>query len=87
MYRAYPFLSRWLHDAIGRQPLELNGAARITFVDPVGGRTVVVNPNGHCDFTDGRNLGAGTPLRPIVVDAEGFALTIEPRLHRVAPGS
>ncbi|SIS04127.1 hypothetical protein [Williamsia sterculiae] len=82
VYRAYPFLAPWLHTAIGRNPWEVQGAARLTFVDPIGGRTVVVNPNGHCDFTDGRSVGPGTPLRPIVVDTGGFAVTIEPRLHR-----
>ncbi|GAB08184.1 hypothetical protein GOARA_004_00240 [Gordonia araii NBRC 100433] len=83
VYRAYPFLADWLHRAIGRQPWEVRGAARLTFVNPVDGRTVVINPNGHCDFTDGQHLGKGRALEPIVVDAGGFAVRIEPRAHRL----
>ncbi|QKT08627.1 hypothetical protein HUN08_16510 [Gordonia sp. X0973] len=82
VYRAYPFLADWLHRAIGRQPWEVQGSARLSYVDPVSGQTVVINPNGHCDFTDGRHLGAGRPLTPIVVEAGGFAVQIWPRLHR-----
>ncbi|GAB20464.1 hypothetical protein GOEFS_115_01040 [Gordonia effusa NBRC 100432] len=84
VYTAYPYLASWLHNAIGRQPLELRGAARVTFVDPVSKRIVVINPNGHCDFTDGHHAGAGTPLRPIRVDTGAFAVTIHPIAHVLA---
>ncbi|GED96393.1 hypothetical protein nbrc107697_04320 [Gordonia crocea] len=83
VYRAYPFLADWLHRAIGRQPWEIRGAARISFLNPADGKTVVINPNGHCDFTDGHHVGRGRALAPIVVDAGGFAVRIEPRAHRV----
>ncbi|MFW0791141.1 hypothetical protein [Gordonia sp. CPCC 205333] len=81
VYTAYPFLASWLHNAIGRQPLELRGAARVSFVDPVSRRTVVINPNGHCDFTDGHHVGAGKPLQPIRIDTGAFAVTIHPIAH------
>lgn len=83
VYRAYPFLADWLHRAIGRQPWEVQGAARVSFYNPVAGETVVINPNGHCDFTDGQHLDAGRALAPITVDLGGFAVRIEPRAHRL----
>ena len=54
VYRAYPFLADWLHQAIGRQPWEVQ-EQRVSFYNPVAGQTVVINPNGHCDFTDGQH--------------------------------
>ena len=83
VYRAYPFLADWLHQAVGRQPWEVQGAARVSFYNPVAGQTVVINPNGHCDFTDGQHLDAGRALAPITVDLGGFAVRIEPRAHRL----
>ena len=56
---------------------------RVGFYNPVAGETVVINPNGHCDFTDGQHLDAGRALAPITVDLGGFAVRIEPRAHRL----
>lgn len=85
--RAHPYLAPWAHDLIPVAPntaFEIQGAARVT-VPGTDGRTLVLNPNGHCLFE-----GAGarpaeldaTALRPIQVRTPVFELVVEPTLYR-----
>ncbi|WP_327142083.1 hypothetical protein [Nocardia sp. NBC_01327] len=92
---AHPFIAPWVHQVIPVAPgtaVELRGAARVQIPGAAAlagggapGRSLVINPNGHCVFagpdTDPATLDA-TALAPIRVDVPFFDLVIEPTLYR-----
>ncbi|RDI67893.1 hypothetical protein [Nocardia pseudobrasiliensis] len=84
---AHPYLAPWAHERVpipAGTAVELRGAARVR-IPEANGKTLVVNPNGHCYF-DGPNAVSGdltpTALTPVRIDTSAFQLTIEPTLYR-----
>ena len=59
LYRAYPFLADWLQ--FRRSDVNRGGAGRSAreFLQPGCRPDGRINPNGHCDFTDGQHLDVG----------------------------
>ncbi|MFF2554007.1 hypothetical protein ACFVUS_23620 [Nocardia sp. NPDC058058] len=87
---AHPFIAPWVHEVVpvpSGTAVELRGAVRVQIPDAGGGvgRSLVINPNGHCVFagpgTDPAALDA-TALAPVRVDTPIFDLVIEPTLYR-----
>ncbi|MFF0492088.1 hypothetical protein ACFYTQ_23920 [Nocardia sp. NPDC004068] len=76
---AHPYLSPWVHDLVplpADAGVEVLGAARVSL--PLGsGRTLVVNPNGHCVF----GAPATQALPPLRVGTGAFELVIEPSIR------
>ncbi|MGY2060739.1 hypothetical protein ACW9HQ_38235 [Nocardia gipuzkoensis] len=84
---AHPYLAPWVHERVpvpAGTAVELRGAVRLSVPEP-NGKTLVVNPNGHCYF-DGPNAAAGeltaTAPAPVRIDTPAFQLTVEPTLYR-----
>ncbi|WP_069164332.1 hypothetical protein [Nocardia altamirensis] len=85
---AHPYLAPWVHNLVPVAPntaIEVQGAARVTLPGAADGRTLVINPNGHCLFD-----GAGARpadldaivLPPVRIDTPVLQLVVEPTVYR-----